>query len=30
MNSPENLWMKGLTKERIQQQSEYYKKRHNQ
>jgi hypothetical protein len=30
MDSPENLWMKGLTKEQIQQQVEYYKKRYNQ
>jgi hypothetical protein len=30
MDSPENLWMKGLTKEQIQQQIEYYKKRYNQ
>jgi hypothetical protein len=30
MDSPDNLWMKGLTKEQIQQQIEYYKKRYNQ
>jgi len=30
MDSPDNLWMKGLTKEQIHQQIEYYKKRYNQ
>lgn len=29
-NSPDNIWLKGLTKEQIQQELDYYKKRYNQ
>lgn len=30
MDSPDNLWMKGLTKEQIQQEIQFYQKRYNQ
>lgn len=30
MDSPDNVWIKGLTKEQMQEQIDYYKKRYNQ
>ncbi|MGC9224190.1 MAG: multiheme c-type cytochrome [Terracidiphilus sp.] len=30
VNSPDNIWLKGISKEQIQQEIDYYKKRYNQ
>ena len=30
VNSPDNIWLKGLSKQQIQQEIDYYKKRYNQ